>query len=161
MKAAVIVRPCSRAQESALKQLWLAFAAVIVCSFAVLGWTGFPDLSGGAAGAGRVVTAEGREVIGPDEIYSGQNVWQSMGAWRWGLCGAMEAMWPQIGQADWLHREVMFILDRWSGTSGEVRRTAAGAPGRTTEPAATAHAGEYLRPAIPGPDDRSPASRRV
>src|SRR6187200_3233713 len=101
-----------------MKQLWLAFTAVIVLSFAVLGWTGFRIYQQAPPVPARVVTVEGREVIGLEDIYGGQNVWQSMGGLEvgsvWGHGSYVAPDWT----ADWLHREVMFILDRWSGTSG-------------------------------------------
>ena len=54
------------------KTLWLAFAAVVVLSFAVLGWIGRPHLPGGAADprAGRD-HRRARELIGAGEIQRG------------------------------------------------------------------------------------------
>ncbi len=62
-----------------MRKLWFAFTAVVVLSFAVLGWTGFRIYQEAPPVPTRVVTADGRQVIGPDEIYGGQNVWQSIG----------------------------------------------------------------------------------
>jgi nitric oxide reductase subunit B len=64
----------------------------------------------------RVVTTSGERVIGPDDIHDGQNVWQSMGGMEvgsvWGHGSYVAPDWT----ADWLHREAMFILDKWSGS---------------------------------------------
>ena len=100
-----------------MRKLWFAFTAVVVLSFAVLGWTGLRIYQQAPPVPTRVVTADGRQVIGPDEIYGGQNVWQSIGGMEvgsvWGHGSYVAPDWT----ADWLHREAMFILDRWSGAS--------------------------------------------
>ena len=62
-----------------MRKLWVAFTAVVVLSFAVLGWIGFRIYQQAPPVPARVVTADGRQVIGPDKIYGGQNVWQSIG----------------------------------------------------------------------------------
>src|SRR5687767_6468478 len=101
-----------------MRQLWLAFTAVVVLSFAVLGWIGLRIYQQAPPVPTRVVTTDGRPVIGPDEIYGGQNVWQSIGGMEvgsvWGHGSYVAPDWT----ADWLHREAIFILDRWSGSSG-------------------------------------------
>src|SRR5687767_11593632 len=98
-----------------LRRLWLAFGLVVVLSFAVLGWTGLRIYQEAPPVPERVVTTAGQEVIGPDDIHRGQNVWQSMGGMEvgsiWGHGSYVAPDWT----ADWLHREATFILDRWSG----------------------------------------------
>ena len=100
-----------------MRRFWLAFTAVIVLSFAVLGWTGVRIYQQAPPVPERVVTTDGRQVIGSDDILDGQNVWQSMGGMEvgsvWGHGSYVAPDWT----ADWLHREALFILDRWSGTS--------------------------------------------
>jgi nitric oxide reductase subunit B len=100
-----------------MRRFWLAFTAVIVLSFAVLGWTGVRIYQQAPPVPERVVTTDGRQVIGSDDILDGQNVWQSMGGMElgsvWGHGSYVAPDWT----ADWLHREAVFILDRWSGTS--------------------------------------------
>ncbi|MGC4084325.1 MAG: hypothetical protein QM736_19995 [Vicinamibacterales bacterium] len=53
-------------------------------------------------------------VMTGDDIEAGQNVWQSMGGMEqgsiWGHGSYVAPDWT----ADWLHRESVFILDRWS-----------------------------------------------
>ena len=99
-----------------MRNLWIAFTAVIVLSFAVLGWTGVRIYQEAPPVPARVLTTDGQEVIGPDDIFAGQNVWQSMGGMEvgsvWGHGSYVAPDWT----ADWLHREAMFILDRWSGS---------------------------------------------
>ena len=100
-----------------MRRFWLAFTAVIVLSFAVLGWTGVRIYQQAPPVPGHVVTTDGRQVIGTNDIFDGQNVWQSMGGMEvgsvWGHGSYVAPDWT----ADWLHREAVFILDRWSGTS--------------------------------------------
>ena len=96
------------------RKLWIAFALVVVLSFAVLGWTGIRIYQEMAPVPERVVTSDGRQVIGPEEIHDGQNVWQSIGGMEvgsiWGHGSYVAPDWT----ADWLHREATFILDRWA-----------------------------------------------
>ena len=99
------------------RKLWTAFALVVVLSFAVLGWTGFRIYQTAPPVPERVVTTDGRELIGPGDIHDGQNVWQSMGGMEvgsiWGHGSYVAPDWT----ADWLHREAVFILDSWSGAN--------------------------------------------
>lgn len=88
-----------------MKRFWLTFAAVIVLSFAVLGWTGFRIYQEAPPVPARVVATDGRQLIGPEDIFDGQNVWQSMGGMEvgsiWGHGSYVAPDWT----ADWLHRE--------------------------------------------------------
>ncbi len=97
-----------------MRRLWLAFAAVLVISFAVLGWIGtriyqeMPPLSV------QFETTDGQLIVAGDEIARGQNVWQSLGGMQvgsvWGHGSYVAPDWT----ADWLHREAMFVLDEWA-----------------------------------------------
>jgi nitric oxide reductase subunit B len=97
-----------------MKKLWIAFAIVLVFSFAVLGWIGTRIYQEMPPIPARVVTAEGQVMIADGEIGQGQNVWQSMGGMEvgsiWGHGSYVAPDWT----ADWLHRELTFVLDDWS-----------------------------------------------
>ena len=97
-----------------MKGLWLAFVAVLVASFSVLGWIGTRIYQEAPPLAERVVTADGTVVIDRGEIEQGQNVWQSLGGMEcgsiWGHGSYVAADWT----ADWLHREAVFILNEWA-----------------------------------------------
>lgn len=97
-----------------MKKLWFAFATVLVVSFSVLGWIGTRIYQEMPPLPERVVTTAGVEVIHPGDIAKGQNVWQSLGGMQvgsvWGHGSYLAPDWT----ADWLHREAMFMLDRWA-----------------------------------------------
>ena len=105
-----------------MRKLWIAFAAVVILSFAVLGAVGVQIYQQAPPVPDRVVTTDGREVIASGGIHDGQNVWQSMGGMEvgsiWGHGSYVAPDWT----ADWLHREATFILDRWSGAAGGFAR---------------------------------------
>ena len=97
-----------------MKRLWMLFVAVTVVSFSVLGWIGTRIYQQAPPMAAHVVTTEGTVVVNEGEIAAGQNVWQSLGGMEvgsvWGHGSYVAPDWT----ADWLHREAIFILDRWS-----------------------------------------------
>jgi len=100
-----------------MKRLWLAFAAVLVFSFTVLGWVGTRIYQEAPPIPLRVVTMDGKTVVADGDIGKGQNVWQAMGGMEvgsiWGHGSYVAPDWS----ADWLHRECVFILDDWAKTS--------------------------------------------
>jgi nitric oxide reductase large subunit len=96
-----------------------------------------------AAAPQQVVTTDGVTLIGTGEISAGQNVWQSMGGMEvgsiWGHGSYVAPDWT----ADWLHREAVFILDRWSnsdyGSDFEKARQRATGPTDCSPDQAAAH----------------------
>ena len=64
-----------------MRRVWTAFGAVVVLSFAVLGFVGVRIYQLAPPIPDRVVTTDGRIVIDRGQIEAGQNVWQSMGGW--------------------------------------------------------------------------------
>lgn len=96
------------------KKLWIAFAAVMIFSFAVLGYYGREIYRQAPPIPTEVVDTSGKVLFTGEDIKDGQNVWQSMGGHNigsiWGHGSYVAPDWT----ADWLHREAVFILDRWS-----------------------------------------------
>jgi nitric oxide reductase subunit B len=95
------------------RRLWISLALVMIISFAILGYYGgriyqvmppIPD---------RVVTEDGTELFTAQDIKVGQNVWQSIGGQEVGSIWGHGAYVTPDWNADWLHRESMFILDKW------------------------------------------------
>src|SRR5262245_28264296 len=88
-----------------MRRLWIALGVVVVFEFAVLGWIGTRIYQEMPPIPDRVVTADGREVVGPGVIMRGQQVWQTMGGMEvgsvWGHGSYVAPDWT----ADWLHRE--------------------------------------------------------
>ena len=99
-----------------MKNYWLGFVGVIVLSFAVLGWVGVRIYQQAPPYPRVVVTTEGRhgargrrhrgrpERVAVDGRHGG----------RLDL-GTRQLRRARTGRADWLHREAVFILDRWAG----------------------------------------------
>jgi nitric oxide reductase subunit B len=94
-------------------RLWTAFILVCALSFGVLGWIGVRIYQEMPPLVDKVVTTDGQVVIDSGEVMAGQNVWQTLGGMEvgsvWGHGSYVAPDWT----ADWLHREAMFILDRW------------------------------------------------
>jgi nitric oxide reductase subunit B len=97
-----------------MKRQWLGFAAVIAVSFAVLGWTGVRIYQQAPPLPDRVVTLDGRMVIGEGEIAAGQDVWRSLGGMEMGSIWGHGSYVAPDWTADYLHREAEIVLDEWS-----------------------------------------------
>ncbi len=97
-----------------MKRLWMLFAFVLVISFGILSWIGTRIYQERPPIADKVVTTSGETVINEGEIPAGQNVWQSLGGMEvgsiWGHGSYVAPDWT----ADSLHREAVFILNRWA-----------------------------------------------
>ncbi|MCH7700132.1 MAG: nitric-oxide reductase large subunit [Planctomycetes bacterium] len=96
------------------KRLWLAFVAVIIGSFSVLGYYGLVIYREAPPIPDRVVTADGHVVFTGQEIRDGQNVWQSMGGQQVGSIWGHGAYVAPDWSADWLHREAVWLLEHWA-----------------------------------------------
>ncbi len=95
----------------------MAFALVVLGSFAVLGGFGF-RIAAMAPPIPEKVVAGGKVVCDGDLIREGQNVWQSLGGQQIGSIWGHGAYVAPDWSADWLHRELTFLLDRWARERG-------------------------------------------
>jgi nitric oxide reductase subunit B len=97
-----------------MRRLWIGFTLVMLLSFLVLGWIGARIYQEKPPIPSQVITTDGSVMVAEGEIGAGQNVWQSMGGMEvgsvWGHGSYVAPDWT----ADWLHREAIFILDRWA-----------------------------------------------
>ena len=96
------------------RKLWIALSLVLLISFAVLGGVGYKVLSNAPPIPAQVATSDGRVLFDGDDIRDGQNAWQSIGGQEVGTVWGHGAYVAPDWTADWLHRECMFILDRWA-----------------------------------------------
>ena len=94
--------------------LWMAFAAVVILSFAVLIYYGFEIYREAPPIPERVVTDRGEVLFTGQDIRDGQNVWQSLGGQEVGSIWGHGAYVAPDWTADWLHREAVYALDTWS-----------------------------------------------
>ncbi|HWU89779.1 MAG TPA: nitric-oxide reductase large subunit, partial [Kofleriaceae bacterium] len=66
----------------------------------------------------RVVASDGSVVFGPGDVSAGQDVWRSLGGMElgsiWGHGSYVAPDWT----ADWLHRELSYMLDEWAAHGG-------------------------------------------
>ncbi len=67
-----------------MKKLWILLIAVVVFSFAILGWVGTEIFRQAPPIPREVVTTDGRVLIPDQQIMDGQNVWQAMGGMQVG-----------------------------------------------------------------------------
>ena len=96
------------------KGLWIGFAAVIVVSFAVLGYYGGEIYRQAPPVPERVVTPDRTVIYRGQDIKDGQNVWQSIGGQQLGSIWGHGAYVAPDWSADWLHRECVWLLEDWS-----------------------------------------------
>jgi nitric oxide reductase subunit B len=94
--------------------LWTGLCVVIVASFAVLGYFGREIYRQAPPVPERIVTPDGRVLLTGQDIRNGQNVWQSLGGQQVGSIWGHGAYVAPDWSADWLHREAIWLLDRWA-----------------------------------------------
>jgi nitric oxide reductase subunit B len=99
-----------------MKRYWVAFAAVNLIGFMVLGWAGWRIYQEKPPIPETVVTSDGKIIIAEGEIGEGQNVWQAMGGMELGSVWGHGSYVAPDWSADWLHRECEFILNAWANS---------------------------------------------
>jgi nitric oxide reductase subunit B len=93
----------------------------MVASFAVLGGYGFHIASMAPPIPESVRTPDGKLLFDGDLIREGQNVWQSLGGQQIGTVWGHGAYVAPDWSADFLHRELVFLLDSWAAEKGATR----------------------------------------
>ena len=96
------------------KKLWIAFIAVIVISFSVLGYFGREIYRKAPPIPAQVVTTDGTVLFTGQDIKDGQNIWQSIGGQEVGTIWGHGSYVAPDWSADWLHREAEFILNQYA-----------------------------------------------
>jgi nitric oxide reductase subunit B len=100
-----------------MRRLWLGLVIVLAVSFGVLGWVGSRIYQKAPPIPDRVVTTEGRVVFDAGDIDAGQDVWRSFGGMELGSIWGHGAYVAPDWTADWLHRELVHVLDDWAASS--------------------------------------------
>ncbi|GAB4230916.1 MAG: nitric-oxide reductase large subunit [Acidobacteriota bacterium] len=97
-----------------MRKYWVALALVVISSFGVLGWIGSRIYQEAPPIPERVVSNEGAVILTVADIVRGQGVWRAMGGMEvgsiWGHGSYVAPDWTAL----WLHREALFILNRWA-----------------------------------------------
>jgi nitric oxide reductase subunit B len=107
-------------QVGAMRRLWIGLAVVLVLSFAALGWVGSRIYQLAPPIPDRVVSSDGSVVFEPGDVLAGQDVWRSFGGMEMGSIWGHGAYVAPDWTADWLHRELVTMLDGWARTQGAV-----------------------------------------
>lgn len=102
------------------RKLWIGLGLVMAIGFAVLGGVGYHVLQNAPPIPSEVVTTEGKVLFSGSTILDGQNAWQSVGGQEVGTVWGHGAYVAPDWSADWLHRESVFILNRWAQAEGAV-----------------------------------------
>ncbi|MGZ4974335.1 MAG: nitric-oxide reductase large subunit [Limisphaerales bacterium] len=93
------------------RKLWITLSIVILGSLAVLGYFGWQIYQSEPPVPNRVVTTSGKVIYTGEQIHDGQNVWQSIGGQEVGTVWGHGAYVAPDWSADWLHRELVWLLD--------------------------------------------------
>jgi len=95
-------------------RLWIGFALVVGLSFLVLGYFGYEIYMQAPPVPEQICSQEGKVLFTADDIKEGQSVWQSIGGQEVGSVWGHGAYVAPDWSADFLHRELVIILDRWA-----------------------------------------------
>jgi nitric oxide reductase subunit B len=96
------------------RKLWITFSIVVIASFAVLGIFGVEIYRKAPPIPHRVVTTDGQVLFTDQNIKDGQNVWQAAGGQEMGSIWGHGAYLAPDWSADWLHRELVYMLDTYA-----------------------------------------------
>jgi len=97
-----------------MRRLWIGLAVVLTVSFGVLGWVGSRIYQLAPPIPERVVSSDGRVVFDAGDVAAGQDVWRSFGGMEMGSIWGHGAYVAPDWTADWLHRELVSVLDGWA-----------------------------------------------
>ncbi|WP_299439163.1 nitric-oxide reductase large subunit [uncultured Aquimarina sp.] len=103
-----------------MKKIWIAFTTIVVLSFTALIWVGIKIYQERPPIPEKVLVKDTNEVLFTKEnIQRGQNVWESIGGMEvgsiWGHGSYVAPDWS----ADWIHKEAVFLLNKWSAPYGK------------------------------------------
>lgn len=93
------------------KRLWWSLFAVILVTFAILGWSGVEVYKKVPPIPTQVLTESGTTLTTKEQILDGQSAWQSTGGMELGSVMGHGAYQAPDWTADWLHRELVNWLE--------------------------------------------------
>jgi len=97
-----------------MRRLWIGLVVVLAVSFGILGWVGSRIYQQAPPIPDRVVTTDGHVVFDTGDVADGQDVWRSLGGMELGSIWGHGAYVAPDWTADWLHRELVALLDGWA-----------------------------------------------
>ncbi|HEY5934069.1 MAG TPA: nitric-oxide reductase large subunit [Kofleriaceae bacterium] len=97
-----------------MRRLWIGLISVLVLSFAVLGWVGSRIYQQAPPIPDRVISESGEVIFDRGAVAKGQDVWRAMGGMEIGSIWGHGAYVAPDWSADWLHRELVAMLDHWA-----------------------------------------------
>lgn len=101
---------------SNVRTLWTTLAVLLAVSFGVLLWTGNQIYQKAPPMPEQVVAVDGRVIYTRADIETGRQVWQSIGGMQLGSIWGHGSYVAPDWSADWLHRELIALLDGWART---------------------------------------------
>jgi nitric oxide reductase subunit B len=96
-----------------IKKLWLYFILITTVSFTVLGYYGMEIFREAPPIPKTVVDNNNNILFTKNDIQDGQRVWQSIGGQELGSIWGHGAYVAPDWNADWIHRESIYILNAW------------------------------------------------
>ena len=96
------------------KKLWISLFVILIATFSLMGFVGIDVYREAPPIPNTVVNESGEVVFTKDDILTGQLVWQSIGGQQVGSIWGHGAYQAPDWSADWLHRELVYLLDKWS-----------------------------------------------
>src|SRR5690606_21399034 len=93
------------------RRLWIGLGALLIVSFGIMLWIGRDIYQTAPPIPEQVVTESGRVVYTREDIETGRQVWQSIGGHHNGSIWGHGALLAPDWSAEWLHRELVAILD--------------------------------------------------
>ena len=101
-----------------MRRIWIGLVAVVAISFAILGWAGVRIYQDAPPIPVRIQDEHGNIIVATGQISAGQEVWRALGGQEVGSIWGHGAYVAPDWTADWLHREVVFVLDDWAREAG-------------------------------------------
>ncbi|KAA3606334.1 MAG: nitric-oxide reductase large subunit [Calditrichaeota bacterium] len=93
------------------KKLWMTLVGVLVVTFTIFGFFGREVYRQAPPIPEKIVSENGETIFTKSDIETGQMVWQSMGGQQVGSIWGHGAYQAPDWSADWLHRELVTVLN--------------------------------------------------